>query len=55
VALTAAQAAVYREVPFVIKAAVEMHMRAVITDMTFDNVSAILITAGLNSLLTRPV
>jgi hypothetical protein len=48
-ALTAAKAAVYGEVPLVIKAAAETHMKTAIIEITLDNVNAIFITAGLKS------
>jgi hypothetical protein len=47
VELTAAQSATYEAVPEDIKIAVSGHILTTITEMTLDNVSAILITAGL--------
>jgi hypothetical protein len=46
VELTTAQVAIYEEVLFVVKAAVETHMRTTITEITLDNVRAMLTEIG---------
>ena len=53
--LTAAQAAIYDAVPNEIKMAVNTHVKTTVTEMALDNVSAILITAGLKSELRTEI
>ena len=55
VELTQAQSAIYEEVPEAIKAAITTHVRNSSTNMALDNVSAILITAGLKSELRTEI
>ena len=53
--LTAAQAVIYDAVPNDIKMAVNTHEKTAVTEMALDNVSAILITAGLKSELRTEI
>jgi hypothetical protein len=55
VELTQAQSALYKELPEAIKVAVTTHVRNSSADMALDNVSAILIMAGLKSELRTEI
>jgi hypothetical protein len=55
VELTAAQTAHYEAVPEDVKFAITGHVRKITADMALDNVSAILITAGLKSELRTEI